>query len=277
MKRTLSKSLEYAILQILMGSTSTHGAHEDFWGEWEKRVHNHIPDHFTQDDLKDAFKRLHTKEVLRLTKGYPAQPYSGNEEDDPVFFFSGSFAAKITPEGRSHWDELRVEKVRHGLFISHITEEGPVALVLQKYLRLAFGNDFPVFVSSDAKSIGGGTKWYTEIIDSLRSSEVVLVLVSQESRGRTWINFEAGVGEGAESLVIPVGIAHFPLGQLSFPLLGIQARNIDEIGSILEDIEGRIGKTANTVSVSAYHEELQEAEAALIFYVAHPPATTARA
>jgi hypothetical protein len=213
-KRTLSEKLEYALLQVVMGPNATEGTHQDYWGEWENRVRNHVPERFKPDDLKDAFKRLHRKDWLNLSKGYPAQPYSGNDTDDPVFFFSDFLTATVTPEGRSQWDRLQVEKVRDGVFISHITEERSVALVLQKYLRLAFGSDFPVFVSSDAKSIGGGKKWYTEIIESLRLSEVVLVLVSQESRGRTWINFEAGVGEGAESLVIPVGIAHFPLGQL---------------------------------------------------------------
>jgi hypothetical protein len=84
----------------------------------------------------------------------------------------------------------------HSVFISHITEEKPVAEVLQKYLKLAFGSDFRVFVSSDAKSIGGGKKWYTHIIENLKISEVVLVLLSQESKGREWINFEAGFGEG---------------------------------------------------------------------------------
>jgi hypothetical protein len=122
-KRTLSENLEYAILHILMGSTAHQGIHQDSWGEWESRVHNHVPDHFTPADLKDAFKRLHRKDWLRLYKGHPAQPHSGNDEDDPAFFFNGPFAATLTPEGRGYWDRLRVEKVQHGIFISHITEE----------------------------------------------------------------------------------------------------------------------------------------------------------
>jgi hypothetical protein len=56
---------------------------------------------------------------------------------------------------------------RSGAFISHISEEKPVALVLQKYLKLAFGADFRVFVSSDSKSIGGGKPWFDYIIRHL--------------------------------------------------------------------------------------------------------------
>jgi hypothetical protein len=137
--------------------------------------------------------------------------------------------------------------------------------VLQRYLKLAFGDGFRVFVSSDAKSIGGGRKWYTHIIDNLRMSEVVLVLVSQESKGREWINFEAGFGEGLESLVIPVGIKKVSLGQLSYPLAGLQGRSIDAIGPIVEDIGNRIGVTPNAIDIKAYLDDLQIAEAEVTY------------
>jgi hypothetical protein len=129
------------------------------------------------------------------------------------------------------------------VFISHITEEKPVALVLQAYLRRAVGDDFRVFVSSDTKSIGGGNKWFHHIIENPRTSRVVLVLVSQQSRRREWIGFEAGFGDGGEAIVIPVSINNFPLGQMSFPLAGYQGRRVDDIGSLLDDIINAIGRT----------------------------------
>jgi hypothetical protein len=96
-------------------------------------------------------------------------------------------------------------------------------------------------------------------------SEIVLVLVSQESKGREWINFEAGFGEGMESLVIPVGIKHMSLGQLPYPLAGIQARSIDDIGLILDDIGNRLGIGPGAIDAKAYSHEMEEAEAALIY------------
>src|SRR6266581_1683778 len=78
------------------------------------------------------------------------------------------------------------QNLRQGVFVSHIAEEKPVALVLQKYLKLAFGSDFPVFVSSDSKSIGGGKQWFDYIINHLGLSKCYLVLVSQESKRREW-------------------------------------------------------------------------------------------
>jgi hypothetical protein len=95
---------------------------------------------------------------------------------------------------------------KRGVFVSHINEEQPVAAILQKYLKLAFGDDFRVFVSTDKKSLPGGRKWFNHIIDNLRISQVILILVSQESKKREWTNFESGFGDGQESLVIPIAI-----------------------------------------------------------------------
>ena len=143
--------------------------------------------------------------------------------------------------------------------------ESPVALVLQKYLWLAFGRDFRVFVSTDDKSIGGGKKWFGHIIENLRSSQIVLVLVSQESKGREWTNFEAGFGDGAQCPVIPVAIKNFPLGQLSFPLSGYQGRNIDNINQIIEDVRAYTGSPAFNIDQHAYASEVMEAELKLVY------------
>jgi hypothetical protein len=265
-KTPLSERLERAILEIVCWNPSD-ATHQDSWSGWTNSIRRRVPE-FTDADLRSAFRRLWKSRTLRLTKldsqrGHP-EDYSGIEADDNRFFFSGWFNGTITDEGRSEWDRLHASN-RIGVFISHITEEKPVAQVLQKYLKIAFGNDFRVFVSSDAKSIGGGKKWYTHIIDNLRLSEVVLVLVSQESKGKEWINFEAGFGEGADSLLIPVGIKNISFGQISYPLAGVQGRNIDDIGSILDDIGDRIGTTPASVDSRAYLEELRDAEAQLTY------------
>ena len=270
MRKPLGDRLEYAILGIVM--RFSNGTHQDSWGRWEQEVRRAVPDNprstELRTDLKSAFRRLWSEGFLRLSKPdlirRDASVYSGDEMDDESFFFVGSFNATITDEGRSHWDHLN-STTGNGVFISHISQEKPVALVLQKYLKLAFGEDFMVFVSSDAKSIGGGRKWFTHIIEHLRMSEVVLVLVSQESKGREWINFEAGFGEGSESLVIPVAINKMSLGQLSQPLAGIQGRTGDDLGPILDDIGNRIGVTPNTIDIRAYLDDLQKAEAEVTY------------
>lgn len=266
MDKPLSDKLEYAILDFVMRFTD--GTHQESWDSWQNEAHRAVPESFDMADLKAAFKRLWKEGVLRLSKPdhqrRHAFEYSGKESDDEAFLFIGPFNATITDEGRRYWDRAQFRR-RNGVFISHINEERAVAHVLQKYLKRAFGDDFRVFVSSDAKSIGGGKKWYTYIIDNVRLSEVVLVLVSQESKGREWINFEAGFGEGAESLVIPIAIKNMSLGQLSWPLQGLQGRSIDAIGAILDDIGNRLGITSNSIDTKAYQAELEDAEAQLVY------------
>ena len=269
MNKALADRVEYAILEIITGPNPDEDSHQATFGDWKAAVNRTVTELQKTGDLLAALKRLQKEHVIELWK-YDAdaqnkrRQYSGRIEDDNLFFRHGPFSATITDEGRRHSDRLRTSQ-RNGVFISHITQEKPVALVLQKYLKLAFGDDFRVFVSSDAKSIGGGRKWYTHIIENLRMSEVVLVLVSQESKGREWINFEAGFGEGLESLVIPVGVNNMSLGQLPNPLGGIQGRRIDEIGAIVDDIGGRLGMTPATIDAKAFSVDLQEAEAALTY------------
>jgi hypothetical protein len=40
---------------------------------------------------------------------------------------------------------------RTGIFISHIVQDSPIALVLKEYLQAAYGADLPVFVSSESQ------------------------------------------------------------------------------------------------------------------------------
>ena len=201
-KGPLPKKLEYAILQTVMKYAG--GTHQAPFPSWSQDVFRLVPETGDRVELQAAFKRLWSQQYLRLSKPangqYHGIDYSGNEQDDQTFFHTPRFNATITYQGRGYWGDNQIAN-RNGAFISHITEERPIAQVLQRYIKLAFSESFPVFVSSDGKSIEGGEKWYNHIIHSLRKSEVVLVLLSQESRGRPWINFEAGVGEGSESLV----------------------------------------------------------------------------
>src|SRR6185503_499030 len=87
--------------------------------------------------------------------------------------------------------------IKKGVFVSHIAEESPIAVLLQKYIKLAFGSVLEVFVSTDKRSIEGGKEWWELIRHTLKHVQVVLLLLSDESVNRPWINYEAGVGDGA--------------------------------------------------------------------------------
>jgi hypothetical protein len=152
---------------------------------------------------------------------------------------------------------------KSGVFISHISEEKSVAINLKRLLRNAFGREFRVFVSSDYDSLSGGDFWFTRIIESLKTVKVVLVLISEHSTERKWINFEAGVGVGAEAKVIPIVFRGFGKDRLGFPLSGLQARNLGEMGDlrgILADIKSSTGESPQFVNLDIFIEEIQEIE-----------------
>jgi hypothetical protein len=151
------------------------------------------------------------------------------------------------------------------VFISHVHEERHVALVLQKYIRQAFRDAFPVFAAFDKESIGGGKKWFTHVVENLKRSLVVFVLVSGASRRRPWLAFEAGVGDGVDATVIPVGIRNFAWGRLEFPLFGYQGRSIDDLPSILSDITKAFKIPSEAMDHDAYLGEIRTAEASMAY------------
>lgn len=119
------------------------------------------------------------------------------------------------------------------VFISHISDEAPVALELKRQLQQALGGDVSVFVSSDYESIRSGEEWYQRIVNSITSSKVVIVLISRESVARPWINFEAGVGIGSKGKVFPIAIRGFSIGDLRPPLQALHARDIHDTSSLV--------------------------------------------
>jgi hypothetical protein len=146
------------------------------------------------------------------------------------------------------------------VFISHVYEERHVALVLQKYIKRAFREAFPVFAAFDKESIGGGKKWFTHITEYLTTADIVLVLISHASRRRPWISFEAGFGDGVGADVIPVSIRGFSLGRLEFPLAGYQGRSIDDLPSLLADITNRVGSPSERQDLEENLKEIRAAE-----------------
>jgi hypothetical protein len=115
-KGPLADRLEYAILETIV--KIMEGRQQDSWGGWTAQVTSRGvgQSEFTQQDLLSAFKRLWKQGLLRLTKPdsqrREANEYSANAADDGNFFFTSTFNADITDEGRRYWDSIREEPRR---------------------------------------------------------------------------------------------------------------------------------------------------------------------
>ena len=116
------------------------------------------------------------------------------------------------------------------IFVSHISEEADLAAVLKRHLVEDFLDLTEVFVSSDIQSISAGQNWL-EILDAaLRRSSLLLVLCSDASLRRPWVNFEIGAAWMKQIPIVP--ICHSGLEPSSLPiplslLQGIQASHRD--------------------------------------------------
>jgi hypothetical protein len=251
-----------------------------FGQEWTTNVSSllgsiqHFRVQATNVSVVERLENLEADHNIDLTKWAGGRSTSRSEWGDAEkFFYVDDFRIAITPVGRKYFESLEQREgvlspngtVESKVFISHIAEEKAVALVLQKYVQLAFRNELPVFVASDKTSIGGGRKWFEHIIGSLRLAKVVLSLVSQESHTRPWINFEAGFGDGAEAVVIPIAIKGFSLGNLKFPLAGYNGRPVDDIEGILLDIARETHNVAEKVDHLQFTEDMQAAEDSLTY------------
>ncbi len=131
------------------------------------------------------------------------------------------------------------------VFISHITDEAPIAEALKIHLKRCFGQSFPVFVSSDYGSIRTGEEWYRAIVDGITNADAFIVLLSRDSIGTRWINFESGLALGARIPILPLTIRGLLPGDVGPPLAQLHIRRLaDELA--LEGVVGAIAEIAGS-------------------------------
>lgn len=109
------------------------------------------------------------------------------------------------------------------VFISHIGEESKLADILKNHLLNDFLGMIDIFVSSDSTSISVGNKWLNDVDSALKMAQVELVLCSDDSVKRPWINFEAGAGWVKGIPVVPVCHTGMRVVDLPIPLNMLQA------------------------------------------------------
>lgn len=130
------------------------------------------------------------------------------------------------------------------IFVSHISEEKELAILLKKNIKELLLSSVDVFVSSDDHSIKLGNKWLETVINNLEQCIFIIVLCSQESIKKPWINFEFGAGWTRKIPIIPICHSNLTVDNLPIPLNLLQGFDIQKQGKLTELIS-RIAKEIN--------------------------------
>ncbi len=159
------------------------------------------------------------------------------------------------------------------VFISHITDEAPVAEALKLFIKSSFGDRVEVFVASDYDSIGTGDDWFRAIVDSISRATVTIVLLSHESTRRSWINFETGYSYGRADAaghrrIVPLRFRGLEAGDVGFPLAHFHIRKLIDktaLTGMLATISEAAGVALGDVrpDLDAFVAELSQIESEL--------------
>ena len=149
------------------------------------------------------------------------------------------------------------------VFISHITEEAKLANILKSHLEEAFLRMVDIFVSSDSKSIVPGDPWLNKIVHALQNASLALILCSQRSIKRPWINFEAGACWVRDVPIIPVCHTDLHPGGLPNPLNSLQAIEASResgLRQVTQRIAQEIGCKPPSVDLNVIVEKIKSFE-----------------
>ncbi|HEV2314067.1 MAG TPA: toll/interleukin-1 receptor domain-containing protein [Candidatus Acidoferrales bacterium] len=112
-------------------------------------------------------------------------------------------------------------------FISFVHEEIEWAECVQNFISLMFGSSAAPFMSSDKFQVYAGEKWLDRIMDELKEAKVVLLMLSENSVKRPWVNFEAGAAWTRDIVTIPICFGGLQKDNLPKPYSGLQAIDLE--------------------------------------------------
>jgi len=113
------------------------------------------------------------------------------------------------------------------VFISFVHEEIEWAECVQSFIRLMFGSTAEPFMSSDKFQVYAGEKWLDRIMDELKGAKVVLLMLSENSVQRPWVNFEAGAAWTRNIVTIPICFGGLQKDNLPKPYSSLQAIDLE--------------------------------------------------
>lgn len=149
------------------------------------------------------------------------------------------------------------------VFISHASGEAPLATTLQQRIMKDFIGLVKVFVSSDGTSIAAGDQWLDDVVLALQDSEIYVVLCSQHSIDRRWINMEIGAALARKKPIIPVCHTDLEIGDLQRPLTdkqAIQAGSPEGLRKLYTRLANELGSAVPSIDFIEFAEKIRQFE-----------------
>ncbi|GJM14932.1 MAG: hypothetical protein DHS20C13_02590 [Thermodesulfobacteriota bacterium] len=148
---------------------------------------------------------------------------------------------------------------KKNIFISHIGEEASLGIVLKDWIESTFSGNCDVFLSSDINDIAAGDKWFDNIDEALNDSNIMIVLCSENSISRPWINFEAGCGWIKELPIISICYLGVSKSSLPEPLSRFQNLNLED-DNFISDLFLSLKKHFNLTKIPKIDKKEMETE-----------------
>jgi hypothetical protein len=113
------------------------------------------------------------------------------------------------------------------VFVSFVHEDLEIATPTQALLKIALGID-DIFMSSDRAQVFAGDNWLRKIEDSLRDAQVIVLMLSNRSVSRPWVNFEAGAAWLTQKPIVPCCYGRMTKTMLPHPYSALQGLNLKD-------------------------------------------------
>jgi TIR domain len=149
------------------------------------------------------------------------------------------------------------------VFLSYRNPEARFADVLKEHLIQDFIGLVEVFLASDTTSVPAGSRWLEEIVKGLQQAQLQIIICSNYSMYRPWINYEAGAARVLEIPIVPLCHSGLVPDQLPVPLCeseGGVLTTASTLQKLYARIAGQIGSFVPRVNFEKYAKEFNALE-----------------
>jgi TIR domain len=153
--------------------------------------------------------------------------------------------------------------IQQSVFISHGADETDIAQWLKAELARDFLGALDIYVSSDRETISAGERWLDGLGNALKAADLQILVLSRETIGRPWINFEAGAVWLRGIPVVPVCHSGLAIEDLRPPLSMREAVVLTDSAGLakLDDaVAGTLGLNTPRMDFAALAAEARDLE-----------------